>query len=194
MRARSAFALLLAAGLCLPSAASAEEVKAAIQEALEAYEAGDLAEAKFSLDTASQLIGAQRSKGLAAALPEPLAGWTAETSAEADAAGMGAAMAIFGGGVSAAREYAKDGETVSVTVILDSPLVMQFSGILANPQLSASMGKSLRFGRHRGVQMEGGEIQIVVANRALVTVDGSASPADKQAYAENVDFDAIAGF
>lgn len=195
MRLAPAFAL--AAALFAPSALSAEEVKDAIQEALKAYEAGDLAEAKFSLDTASQLIGAMRAKELAAVLPAAFDGWEAEDGSDADAAGMGAAMAIFGGGgASASREYVKTkgGETVSVMVILDSPMVMQFSGILANPQMAASMGKPVRFGRHRGVQMEGGEIQIVVANRALVTIDGSASVAEKLAYAEKIEFDKIASF
>ncbi|MDD2867043.1 hypothetical protein [Neomegalonema sp.] len=192
MRARPA--LLLAAALfAAPPAAFADDVKDAIQAALEAYEAGDLAETKFSLDTASQLISEQRAATLSEVLPAAFEGWTAE---DGDSAGMGMAAAMFGGGTTISRSYVKTAtsDSVGVTIILDSPMVMQFAAIVGNPQMTASMGKSARFGRHRGVETSEGEFQIVVANRALVTIDGSASAEEKRAYAEKIDFDAIAGF
>lgn len=193
MRLKPAAAVIAAALLAAPPAAFADDVKDAIQAALEAYEAGDLVETKFSLDTASQLISEQRAATLAEVLPAAFDGWTAE---DAEASGMGVAAAMFGGGTTVSREYVKTGsrDNVEVALILDSPMVTQFAAIMSSPQMTASMGKSARFGRHRGLETSEGEFQIVVANRALVTVGGSASLEEKRAYAEKIDFDAIANF
>ena len=84
-----AAAILIA---CAPHFAAADEVTEVIQEALEAYEAGDLAYAKESLDYAAQLIGQQKTAGLSDLLPAPFEGWTAEDDAQA-----AAGMAVLGG-------------------------------------------------------------------------------------------------
>ncbi len=190
MRLLPAAVLTLAVTVCaLP--ARADDVTDAIKAALDAYEAGDLVEAKFSLDTAAQLVGAARAKGLQAALPAPFEGWTAEAD---DGGDMSMASAFLGGAI-ASRSYRNtDGDSVTIAIMADSPMVAQMLAIVGNPQLAASMGKSLRVGKQRGLETSSGELQIVVGNRALVTIDGSADLAAKKAYAEAVDFEAVTNF
>ena len=60
------------------AAQAADDILDAIDQARKAYQDGDLANAKQSLDLASQLIGQKNAEAFAALLPEALPGWTAE--------------------------------------------------------------------------------------------------------------------
>lgn len=165
----------------------ADEISDTIQEALAAYQNGDLAQTKQTLDYASQLIASRNAENLLTLLPEPLAGWSAEDG-ESQAAGM----AMFGGGLQASRVYTKDNQTVEMNFIGDSPLLAQFISIFANPALAGAMGKPLRLGTQMALEDKNGEIKMVVANRFLVTISGSGSREDKLAYAQAIDLDALA--
>ncbi len=181
--------LAVAAGvIALAAPALADDVTDSIAEGLEAYEAGDMTAAKQALDYASQLIAQKNAEGLSGLLPEPLSGWDAE---DADTQAMGAAM--FGGGIQASRTYRKDGETVEVQIVGDSPLLAQWMPMLANPAMAGAMGKMVRIGKVRAIQGNDGQITMVVANRFLVTVGGSAEVADKMAYAQAIDLAALEG-
>jgi hypothetical protein len=131
-------AALLALIVCpaLPVLA-ADDVLDAIESARKAYQSGDLANAKQSLDLASQLIGQKNAETFAALLPKPLAGWKAE---DAQTTAVGATM--FGASM-ATRTYrnAKD-EHVDVQITGDSAMVAQLAPIMANPQIAGAMGRS----------------------------------------------------
>lgn len=174
----------LAALLCLLCApALADDIADAMDQARKAYQAGDLAGAKQSLDLASQLIGQKNAESFAALLPHPLPGWKAE---RAQAQTMGAV--VFGASV-ASRSYSNaKGENVEVQITGDSALVMQFAPLLANPQFAGAMGKIVKVGNQRAIQTADGDVNMVVANKFLVTVQGSANTAAKLAYAQAVDF------
>ena len=91
--------LIAALALAAPVAATAaDDILDAIDQSRKAYQAGDMATAKQSLDLASQLIAQKNAEDFAALLPEPLSGWKAE-KAQVNA-WVGAA--VFGG-VSAAN-------------------------------------------------------------------------------------------
>ena len=178
MRAVAVAALLIGMG----GAASADDILDAIGVAQKSYQTGDLAGAKQSLDLASQLIAQKNAEGFAALLPEPLPGWKAE---KAQSTAMGAA--IFGASV-ASRSYSNaKGDTVDVQITGDSAMVMQFASLLSNPQFAGAMGKLVKVGSQRAIQTAEGDLNMMVANKFLVTVQGSASPADKAAYAQAVD-------
>lgn len=164
------------------SALAADDILDAIDQARKAYRAGDLANAKQSLDLASQLIGQKNAEGFAALLPAPLPGWKAE---KAETASVGVAML---GGSTASRRYtnAKGGD-VEVKITGDSALVMQFAQFLVNPAIAGAMGKLIRIGNERAIQTHEGSINMVIANKFLVTVEGSADAASKLAYAQAVD-------
>jgi len=178
MRAVAVATLLIG----MSGAAGADDILDAIGVAQKSYQTGDLAGAKQSLDLASQLIAQKNAEGFAALLPEPLPGWKAE---KAQSTAMGAA--IFGASV-ASRSYSNaKGETVDVQITGDSAMVMQFASILSNPQFAGAMGKLVKVGSQRAVQTAEGDINMVVANKFLVTVQGSGTGADKAAYAQAVD-------
>ena len=161
---------------------AADDIMDAIDQARKAYQANDLAGAKQSLDMASQLIGQKNAEGFAALLPAALPGWKAE---KVQTAAIGAAM--FGAST-ASRSYSNaKGDNVEVQITGDSAMIMQFAAILANPQIAGAMGKLMRVGNQRAVQNAEGDIHMVVANKILVMVQGSADAASKLAYAQAVD-------
>lgn len=183
---RTAVALLLAASLATPVIGMADEVKDAIKDALQAYEKGDVAQAKENLGFATQLLNEMGADSLAKVLPKPLPGWEAT---EAESSGAGAAL--FGGGVQATRTYNKDEKYVQVEILGDSPMMSQMMMIMGNPALAGSMGKMVRVGKQRGILDSEGKIMIMINNRFMVSIDGEADAADKMAYAEAVDYTAL---
>ena len=99
----------------LAAPALADDITDAIEQARKAYQGGDLANAKQSLDLASQLIGQKNAESFATLLPNPLPGWKAE---KPQAQAMGAA--VFGASV-ASRSYSNaQGESVEVQITGDS--------------------------------------------------------------------------
>ncbi len=169
--------LVLAAG---PLAA--DEVTDAIDQARKAYQGGDLANAKQSLDLASQLIGQKNADTFGKLLPAPLSGWTAD-----EVETMAVGSTVFGA-TAASRSYHKaSGENVKVQITGDSAMVTQFATFLANPQIAGAMGKIVMLGSVRALQARDGNVHLVVANKYLVTVEGSGSANDKLAYARGVD-------
>jgi hypothetical protein len=164
-----------------------DDVLDAMDQARKAYQAGDLTQAKQSLDLASQLVGQKNAERFSGLLPEPLPGWKA---AKPETTSVG--IAIFGAST-ASRHYtnANDG-TVEVRITGDSLLVTHFAQLLLNPTIASIMGKLIDVGSHRALQTTDGSINLVIANKFLVTVEGSADADAKLAYARAVDVDKLA--
>jgi NAD-dependent DNA ligase len=179
-------AMLAVLGL-LAAPALADEITDAMELARRAYQAGDLGNAKQALDLASQLIGQKNAEGFATLLPDPLVGWKAE---KAQTTAVGAVM--FGASV-ASRTYTNArGDNVEVQITGDSAMVTQFASLLSNPQIAGAMGKLTRVGQQRAIQNPDGDVHMVVANKFLVVVQGSAGAAAKLAYAQAVDIAKLA--
>jgi hypothetical protein len=177
--------ILLSAGFLAASlpAFAADDILDAIDAARKSYQAGDMANAKQSIDTASQLIAQKNAEAFSALLPAPLSGWKAE---KAQATAVGAAM--FGGASAASRTYTNaKGDTVEVSITGDSAMIMQFGPMLNNPALAGAMGKLVRVGDQRAIQTSDGDIMMLVANKILVHVQGSAEAPAKLSYAQAVD-------
>ena len=173
----------LAVSAAAISARAADDIVDAIDQARKAYQSGDMAGAKQSLDLASQLIGQKNAESFVALLPAPLAGWKAE---KAQANAIGAAM--LGGASAASRQYTNaKGDTVEVSITGDSAMIMQFGPMLNNPAMAGAMGKLVRIGNQRGIQTQDGDIMMMVANKYLINVQGSADAAAKLSYAQAVD-------
>ena len=178
---RMTVAAVLLAAAVLPVRA-ADDILDAIAQGRKAYEAGDLSAAKQQLDLASQLIGQKNAEAFAKLLPAPLPGWKAE-KAQAQATGA----ALFGASA-ATRNYTNaKGENVEVSITGDSAMIMQFGPMLANPAMAAAMGKLIRIGSLRGIQNQQGDVMLMVQNKFLLNVTGSADAASKLAYANAVD-------
>jgi hypothetical protein len=166
---------------------AADDILDAIDQARKSYEAGDMAGAKQQLDTASQLIGQKNAEGFAKLLPAALPGWTAE---KAEAQAIGAAM--FGGASTASRTYTNaKGDRVELSITGDSAMLMQFATLLNNPALAGAMGKLIKVGGLRAIQNNDGDVIVVVANKLVIHVQGSADAASKLAYANAIDVTAL---
>ncbi len=174
--------------------AMADDVTDYINEALEYYKDGQFSEAVSSLNFAEQLIQQKKSSGLEAFLPEPLSGWGAEA-----ATSQAASSAMLGGGISAERSYTKGDSSVQIQIVADSPMLQGVMMMFSNPMFAASdAGKMERIGKQKAIVKydaanQDGEIQIIVANRFMVTIEGS-EVSDKvlKDYAKAIDFDKMA--
>ena len=174
--------------------AMADDVTDYINEALEYYKDGEYSEAVSSLNFAEQLIQQKKSSGLEAFLPEPLSGWNAE-AVTSQAAGS----AMLGGGISAERQYSKGDSSIRIQILADSPMLQGVMMMLSNPMFAASDGgKMERIGKQKAIvkydaASQEGEIQIVVANRFMVTVEGDGiSDKELKDYAKAIDFNKMA--
>jgi len=174
--------VLMAAAL--PAAAlAADDILDAIDAGRKAYQAGDMQNAKQSLDLASQLIGQKNAEAFAALLPAALPGWKAE-KAQTNAVGAG----ILGGVSAASRSYSNGkGDTVDVSITGDSAILMQFGPMLNNPALAGAIGKLIKVGGQRAIQTGDGDIMMMVASKFMIQVQGSADAAAKLSYAQAVD-------
>jgi len=179
---------MIASGLTLGSVAAADEVTDLLKEAIEAYEQGDFTLVKENLNYTTQLLNEKSADAIASALPEPLAGWSAE---DADTTAS-AAAGLFGGGIEASRVYTKKGSSVKIDITGESPIMSQMMMMMSNPVLAGSMGKMVRIGKQRGIQSKDGQkLTIIFNNRLLISIEGESSIEDKIAYAEAIDYDAL---
>ena len=176
------------------SIALADDVTDSVNEALQLYKDGKFSEAVNSLNYASQLIQQKKGASLEAVLPAALAGWTAE---EATSQAAGASM--FGGGVTAERRYTKDSSSVKVQIVTDSPVLQAVMMMMSNPMFATSDGGKMETigGQKAIVKMDAanksGQIQIVVASRFLVTLEGEeVTKDDMSAYAKAIDYTKLA--
>jgi hypothetical protein len=175
---RAISAMVLLAAMAMP--VLADDITEAMDQARKSYQSGDLTNAKQSLDLASQLIGQKNADSFAALLPNPLSGWKAEKAETATVA--------LGMGSEASRTYTNaKGDTVDVKILGDSAIVMQLATVLNNPQIAGAMGKIVRVGSQRAIQDRDGGVKMVVNNKFLISVEGSADAASKMAYAQAID-------
>jgi len=186
--------LILAAALAFGTLSlCADEVTDTIEGALSAYKNGEYSMAAEDLGYALELIKQKKGENLKDYLPEPLTGWKAE-AAEAQTAGAG----MMGGGTIVNRIYEKGEGRVKIEIVTDSPLMQSFAMVLANPAFATSDGgKLMRIGRQKAIvsydaQGHSGDIKMVVGNRFLVTVEGTAvSESDLVDYAKAIDLEKL---
>ncbi len=169
--------MMIAAGFLIitPMKAQADDVLESIEQAVTLYKQGDFSGAAGNLDYAAQLIRQQKGAQMEQFLPEARPGWI---GGDIQTATMGAMM--LGGGVSAERTYEKEGEDgrITVSIVTDSPVLQSMLMMFTNPAVAASSGAKMetiagqRAVVNYTVSERGGEINMVVANRILVTVKG----------------------
>jgi hypothetical protein len=180
--------IVLACGISMfiAAGAAADEIDDAIADATRAYKAGELSNAKTSFDLAAQLIAQKIADALTAALPKPLAGWKAEGPDTTAGGGFGFAVTQASQSYTNAR-----GDSVEVSIATDSALLGQLVAMLANPQLAALMGRTVTIGTQRGIQTKEGEIQMMVNNRYVISVNGGGTNDDKLNFARAIDFNVL---
>jgi hypothetical protein len=176
--------------------AHADEVTDSIKEALQQYKNGEYSAAAGSLDYAAQLIRQKKGEQLQSFLPKPLTGWTAR-----DSTSQAVGTAMFGGGISAERQYHKGSSSVTITIVTDSPLLQSMMMMFTTPMFIVSEGRKLeKIGGQKAIVKynrsdKEGEINIVVANRFLVTVNGKkVSKKNLTDYAMGINYKKLAAF
>jgi len=171
----------------------ADDILDQIDEAIALYKQGDYRGAVAELDFATTQIRQLLAGQAADALPEALPNWQAE-----EVETMAMAGAMFGGGISAERNYTKGDAEVDIQIIGDSPMLQGMLMMFNNPAIMSGSGKSLKRIKGHKAALEydkgdrSGEITMVAHNVVLITVKGSnVDKDDLLAYAEAIDFDLI---
>ncbi|MBI2380295.1 MAG: hypothetical protein HYV16_06045 [Gammaproteobacteria bacterium] len=170
---------------------AADEVEAAIDEAQSAYEKGDMSKAASQLDYAASLIRQKKAEAFKTVLPDALSGWEAGEAESSAAAG-----ALFGGGITASRNYNKGEASVKLEIITDSPLLQGMMGLIANPAFATmSGGKLVQINGQQAIvenPQDNPKLSLVVGGKTLIKVEAmGASLEDVQAYAKAVDLDKL---
>lgn len=172
------------------SSVKADEITDLLKKAGSAYESGDYSEAISSLDYAGQLIRQKKGEAMMKLLPDAQSGWTAEEPSSEAASGS-----MFGGMVAVQRRFTKDNASVTVKITTDSPMLAGFIGMFTNPLMVSGSGAKLETikGQKAVVKFDGGnksgDVNIVVAGKILVTVEGSeVSREALTAYAGSIDY------
>lgn len=161
-------ALVLAVALAAaPALSRADEFTETVEGALEAYRAGDPDAAREDLDYAVKLLTEAKAAGLAAFLPEPAAGWTREEGEDATAA-----MAMFGGGVSASAVYRRGEEEFTLTLMANSPMVSSIAAMVGG--MASIAGTESRRIERETFAVSDGQVQGVIDDRVLITTEGGA--------------------
>ena len=172
MLRKSILIALVCAGL--PLVANANDVDDAIKAATEHYKAGELSKAIAQLDYASTLLRQEKGEQVKQVFPAAPSGWQAE-DAESDVAGA----AMFGGGISASRQYYNDEQRFEIQLMMDSPMLQAFSMMLSNPSMIAmSGGKLIKIQGIQAVQKLDGdqlEIQFLAPSGAMISLNGDSS-------------------
>ena len=183
-----AVATLLAAPL-LAAPVRADEVSDALQAAVDAYAAGDIAGTSAAMTMAGQAISTRQSALLAALLPAAPEGWTM-TMTEDFAEGFG----MMGGGAGAEARYENADQSVSfaVSFIADNPMVVSMGAMLGSVEMMAMMGKVVKVGDQALLENEG-NYSALAGNRVMFTATGAATDV-MLPIVQTVDFARLATF
>lgn len=182
---RSIFLATALAILMAPVAVRADEIIETLEAAREAYEGGNLQDTLEELAYAQQLVREMKTAGLTDFLPDAPDGWTREVNTD-----MGAAMAMFGGGVGAEATYSSGNDSFTVLMMADNAMVQGFAGMLSG--MGLMVGKRVRVGTEKFMEQDG-ELSGLIDNRILVQASGA--PIEVMTpILEQMDFEALAGF
>ena len=168
----------------------ADDVTDYMNEALQYYKDGQYSDAVDSLNFAEQLIQQKKSSGLETFFPEPLKGWSAKI-----ATSQAASSAMMGGGITAERQYSKGTSSIQIQIMADSPMLQGVLMMMSNPMFAtADGGKMERIGKQKAMvkfnpNTQNGDVQIVVANRFLVSIEGKGiTNKNLKDYAKAIDY------
>jgi hypothetical protein len=105
----------------------------------------------------------------------------------------------LGGGVFAERSYQKGTSFVQVKIVTDSPMVQSIMMMLSNPMILTASGAQLsRIKGEQAIvkydpQTGNGDINVVVSNRFLITLNGRMlSQNELLEYADKIDYKKLA--
>lgn len=173
-------------------ATQADEITDNLNDAISAYEEGEIQEAVEIVEYVQTLLSKKRSGTLKEVLPEPLAGWTRK---EGDVSDNATAMAMMGGGTMVEARYRKeDGTDLNLQIMADTPMIAMMAAQLGNAAIMAQLGEVKRIKRQKVLLNNDGGLQALIDNRFFVQMEGRASHEDMLAYFEALDIKAMKDF
>lgn len=166
----------------------ADEFVESLKMAIEAYENGDVFEAKEEVDFAAQLLAYDLGTDLAKYLPDATKGWTRDNYNPVEM------VDIYGFGVVVyATYYNQDDDYIDIEFSYGEAVLDPMSAAMFKTTFSmALMGPVVRVGDERFVNIEG-DLEGVIGN-VFVVAYGSASQEEKIAYLESIDFESLKEF
>ncbi len=171
---------------------AADEVTEEIANALKAYEAGEYSAASVSLQQANSIVMEKKSAAIAKALPDTVGEWKG-----GEVENNGAGLAVFGGGgTMLERKYSKGDLTMAVTLMVDSPMVMQYVGMLNNPAMATAMGlKRRKVGENVALfNPKENSLNMIIENRFMIQINGSQGKEDNiMEIAGGIDTEVLTG-
>ena len=183
--------LLTSTILCFLMSTSvfADEISDQIAIGLEAYNEKDYKTAIEELKFVTAQIQQLNQEELQKLLPQALEGWTEkERNNQAN-------MGMMGGGTNLQKEFQRERERVTVSVMANSPMMQMMTMMLKNPAMMASQKdtKPYRYKKAKGMIKKGKyktEINLVLAGQILVQVAGKQlkDEAVLKQYLEQLDF------
>ncbi len=166
------------------NAAAADEIADQISQASKAYQSHDLSATASALDAASRLLREAVAEDWKAALPAPLAGWTAD-----NAESVTVATSMLGGGVQVSRTYHKGDVSVEVSLIADSPVMQAVGGLLSGGLFGGDDAKLVVIDGRKTTYTKSDNSYTTVVGKSLITVKGeSVDDATLRSYLKAVNF------
>jgi hypothetical protein len=170
-------------GLIAP-AALADDISDQIAEAQKAYEKHDVAATTAALDAAIKLLRQSKADASAKFLPDAPAGWTA-----ADPEVTTVATEMFGGGTSVSRSYQNGDQTVTASLVADSPLMQGIGSIMANGQTVSDDSKLVIIDGRKFNYSKSDNSYTTMVGKVLVSIKGDgADDAALRAYLKAIRF------
>ncbi len=152
--------------------AAADEVLDSLEKAGKLYRQGSYSQAVSELQFAIGLIKDRQVDRYRVVLPGPPPGWTGEEPQVNRGTGLGLA------GVTVSRVYqGPKGQSVTVEMVIDSPLVSWLAMILENPVFMGN-NRLVTINGEKGIEewnkaTGNGKLQVIIQKRMLVTISGS---------------------
>jgi hypothetical protein len=183
--------LVLAAG-----PAVSDEISDGLQDALKAYQEGDLKEATEVVDYVAKLLKEKNANRLTVFLPDAPSGWKRQLVDTATISG--ALIGLGQDGTAASAKYTNEnGKTVSYTIMADSPMMAMMGAVLSNPALMGNAGKTMRIKRQNVLLDDDGVLQSMVYNRFVIRISPDNSGVGEDILVqlfETTDFDGLKDF
>jgi hypothetical protein len=158
------------ASVCLSLPAIADDILDELDRARRAYEQHDFAAALDAADTALKLMRQAQAEAWKAILPEPLPGWTAD-----EAQSNSVAPVLFGGGTSTSRVYRRGADSVEISIVTSSPLILQGIGpFLASGLIFGDETRLVIIDGQKVTYAKGDNTyNMMIADKALIRIKGS---------------------
>ncbi len=183
--------LIFSIALTLPFTTSsflqADEIEETISKALESYKAGEFSKTTSNLQYAVNLLSEKKAEAVLKTIPESVGSWKGDE-------GTTESLGMLGGGISVTRNFTHGDLYAKILIYMDSPMVQQFLGVLANPAFAGQMGLKMRdvHGEKASYNPQSGEISLVVNNSILIKIEANSVPEeDALALARAIDIEAL---